>query len=55
VTALENLRLDLLRLRAGAGTADGITEDLAAALEVSSEVDRVFGAQREVERAIKAP
>ena len=52
VTALENLRLDLLRLRAGAGSADSITLDLAAARDVGVEVDRLFAVRREIDAAL---
>jgi serine/threonine-protein kinase len=53
VTALENLRLDLLRLRAGAGTTDGITRDVAAARELGAEVDRLAAGRREVDDVLK--
>jgi eukaryotic-like serine/threonine-protein kinase len=49
VAALENIRLDLLRLKAGVGTVDQLTADLSAARELHAEVDRALAAQREVE------
>jgi predicted Ser/Thr protein kinase len=52
VTALENLRLDLLRLRAGGGSVEGITLDLAAAREFGQEADRLLEGGREVEQAL---
>jgi serine/threonine-protein kinase len=52
VTALENLRLDLLRLRAGAGTAEGITRDVAAARALGDEADRLLAAAREVDATL---
>ena len=52
VAALETIRLDLLRLRAGAGSVDRITADLAAAGEVGRAVDRLLVAGEEVERAL---
>ena len=52
VTALENLRLDLLRLRAGAGTAEGITRDIAAAKALGDEADRLLAATREVDETL---
>jgi hypothetical protein len=52
VTALENLRLDLLRLRAGGGSVEGITLDLAAAREFGEEADRLLAGGREVEQAL---
>ena len=39
VSAMENLRLDLLRLRAGIGSTDGLTEDLEAVRELAARVD----------------
>ena len=54
VTALENLRLDLLRLRAGGGPIDGITLDLSAAQEVGAEADRLLAGEREVEEALRS-
>jgi eukaryotic-like serine/threonine-protein kinase len=55
VTALENVRLDLLRLRAGAGSVEGITIDLAAARDVGENADRMIAGGREVERALRSP
>jgi serine/threonine-protein kinase len=52
VTALENLRLDLLRLHAGAGTPEGITRDLAAARTLGDQADRLLAGAREVEQAL---
>jgi hypothetical protein len=52
VTALENLRLDLLRLRAGGGTVEGITLDLATVREFGQEADRLLASGREVEQAL---
>jgi tRNA A-37 threonylcarbamoyl transferase component Bud32 len=52
VTALENLRLDLLRLRAGGGSIEGITLDLATAKEFGQEADRLLASGREVEQAL---
>lgn len=49
VTALETIRLDLLRLTAGAGSVDSLTADLAEARTVSAEVDRLLDARAEVE------
>jgi hypothetical protein len=52
VAALETIRLDLLRLRAGAGSVDRITADLAAAGEIGETVDRLLAAGEEVDRAV---
>jgi hypothetical protein len=49
VTALETIRLDLLRLTAGAGSVEGLTADLAEARAVSEEVGRLLAARDEVE------
>jgi hypothetical protein len=54
VTALENLRLDLLRLRAGGGSIEGITLDLATARDFGQEADRLLASGREVEQALAA-
>jgi serine/threonine-protein kinase len=56
VTALETLRLDLLRHRIGAGTLEGLTTDLAVARELGEQTDRLLDARSEVERALgRAP
>jgi serine/threonine-protein kinase len=52
VTALESLRIDLLRLRAGAGSVDGITSDLAAARELGENADRLLAGAREVDAVL---
>jgi hypothetical protein len=52
VTTLENVRLDLLRLRAGATAAEGITQDLIAARALSDGADRLLAGAREAEEAI---
>jgi eukaryotic-like serine/threonine-protein kinase len=53
VAALETIRLDLLRLRAGVGSVAGITEDLSAAQEVGEQAERLLVAEQEVEAAIR--
>jgi serine/threonine-protein kinase len=53
VTALENLRLDLLRLHAGAGNAEGITRDIIAATALGEEADRLLAGVREVEETLR--
>jgi hypothetical protein len=52
VTALETIRLDLLRLQAGVGSVEHVTLDLAAAEEVGREADRLVAGRREVEAAL---
>ena len=53
VTALEGIRLNLLRLTAGTGSVDSLTADLAVALEVSKNVGFLLAGQVEVEQALK--
>ena len=48
VAALENLRLGMLKLRAGTGTVGDLTEWLERAREVGDYVDRRVAAEREV-------
>jgi hypothetical protein len=49
VAALEAIRLDLLRLRVGAGSVASITADLSAARELSEAAERLLEAAEEVE------
>ena len=51
VAALEGLRLDLLRLHAGAGDLQPLTTLMDAARVIGEDVDRLAEAQREAERA----
>ena len=53
VAALETIRLDLLRLRAGVGTVDRITADLTAAGDIGAAVDRLLAASAEVDKALR--
>ncbi len=48
VAALENVRLSLLKLRAGTGTVGDLTEWLERAKEIGEAVDRRIAAEREV-------
>jgi hypothetical protein len=52
VAALENIRLDLLRLTAGVGTVDQISADLTAARQIGVEVDAMLAGRQEVERIL---
>jgi serine/threonine-protein kinase len=52
VAALEAVRLDLLRLQAGMGAAESITQDLAAAEAIGRQAERVLAGQREADAAI---
>lgn len=49
VAALENLRLGLLRLRAGVGTPQDLTAEIQRAREVGEAIDRELQARSEVE------
>jgi serine/threonine-protein kinase len=53
VTALENVRLDLLRIHAGTRTAEGITQDLEAARALGEDADRLIAGVREAEATLK--
>jgi serine/threonine-protein kinase len=55
VGALETIRLNLLRLHAGAVTVESFTTHLGAAAEVASHVERLIDASREADRAIEYP
>jgi len=50
VVALETIRLELLRLHAGAGSVEGMTADLSSARELSDDIERVLEGGREVEK-----
>ena len=52
VTALEMLRLELLRFHEGGGTLDGLTAELDAAREITQAVDRLLAGRREVRDAL---
>jgi len=49
VAALETIRLELLRMHAGAGSVASMTADLSSARELSEDIGRVSEAGREVE------
>lgn len=49
VAALEAIRLDLLRLRAGVGTADDLTGDIERALQLGDDVDAELEGRRVVD------
>jgi serine/threonine-protein kinase len=55
IAALESVRLDLLRLRAGQAAIDGVTQQLAAAEMLGAEVDRLLCGQDEVQRTLRRP
>jgi len=53
VAALETIRLELLRLHAGAGSVDSITADLTSALELSADIERLVKGGRAVEELLE--
>ena len=53
VAALETIRLDLLRLHAGAGDVASITQDLSAALQLSEDIRHLLAGREEVERLLR--
>jgi serine/threonine-protein kinase len=55
VAALETMRLNLLRLHAGAASVEGVTTHLQLAAEVSDQVARLVAAHAEVEQALRFP
>jgi serine/threonine-protein kinase len=55
VAALENIRLDLLRLQLGDGRVESITASLEAARELGADLDAHVAAKEEVERVLLRP
>jgi len=55
VAALEAIRLSLLRLHAGTGGVEGVTEDLSKASEIAADLELLVEGNEEVERALRAP
>ena len=55
VATLETIRLNLLRLHAGAGSVQSLTTHLGIAAEVSAAVERLVLAHEEVDRTLKFP
>jgi eukaryotic-like serine/threonine-protein kinase len=53
LAALEATRLDLLRLRAGQGTADQITHTLTLASELGDQIERLLSARAEIDAALR--
>ena len=53
VAALENLRLDLLRLKAGAGTVDELSANLTAARRIAEEIDAQVAGRIEAEQVLR--
>ena len=53
VSAMENVRLNLLRLQAGVGSVESVTQDLSAAQAIGEGAARLLAGVREVEESIK--
>ena len=53
VAALEIIRLDLLRLRAGTTGISRLTADLAAAGDIGAAVDRLLAAGEEIDETLR--
>jgi serine/threonine-protein kinase len=52
VGALETIRLELLRMHAGAGSVESLTADLGAAQALSEDIERLLAGKREVEELL---
>jgi serine/threonine-protein kinase len=55
VSAMETIRLNLLRLHAGSGTVEGLTTHIGLAEEVSAHVERMVAARADVELSLRFP
>jgi serine/threonine protein kinase len=53
VAALENVRLGLLRVRAGVGSVDDLTDDLQRAQEIGERIDAELAGRREVKELMR--
>ena len=53
VSALETIRLGMLRLHAGAGSAESVTQDLEAARALGEDVDRLLAGTQEADKLIE--
>lgn len=55
LAALEGMRLDLLRLSAGQASAEQVTQNLGAAMELGDEVERLLAGRAEVDHMLRSP
>ena len=55
VAALETIRIDLLRMHAGAGSVEGMTMDLSAAQELSGDVEHLLAGHRGAAKLLGLP
>jgi serine/threonine-protein kinase len=53
VTALESIRLELLRLHAGVGSVEGMTADLGSARDLAADLERLVEAGRVVDDVVR--
>lgn len=54
LTALETLRLGLLRMQAGAGSVESVTMELTQARGLSADIEGLLAGQQEVERLLRS-
>ncbi len=52
VAALENLRIDLLRMHAGSADMDSVTQNLGTARELAAHIDRLLDGHKEIEETL---
>ncbi len=55
VSALENIRLGLLRLHAGSLSLESLTTHIGMAMDASDQVDRLLEAQHDVDAVLRVP
>lgn len=55
VSALETIRLNLLRLHAGSAQVEGLTTHIGLAEEVSDEIERMVAAREEIDASLRFP
>ena len=55
VSALETVRLNLLRLHAGSAAVEGLTTHIGIAQEVSDEIERMVAARTEIDASLRFP
>jgi serine/threonine-protein kinase len=55
VSALETIRLNLLRLHAGSAVMEGLTTHIGLAEEVSDEIERMVAARAEIDASLRFP
>ena len=55
VAALETIRLELLRMHAGAGNVESMTADLSSAQALSDDLDYLVAGERDVDELLGIP